>query len=249
MQYSPEDIDRYLDGTLEVAELEAFEKALEEDAQLSREVEIQRELRRGIRSKGNDLLKDRLRKIHAEEITDAQPVSESASPKKGRLIPMRWPMLGAVAAVLLLIAVFVLFPGKPEPEQLFAQNYEPYEISLVQRGDDADALAKADEDYRSGNYQAAILSLESLLQNQPANAKLHLVLGICYLETDQLPQAREHFELALNNSLYQDKAQWYLALTYLKQGQIEEARNYLDPLSQDQNSTYRERAQDLLGKL
>ncbi len=248
MQYSPENIDRYLDGTLERTELEAFEQALQEDQQLSREVEIQRELRRGIRNRGNDLLKDRLRKIHTEEITSNQEGVDKKE-KKGRVVALRWPMLGAVAAVLLLIAVFVLFPGQQSPEELFAQNYEPYEISLVQRGEDADALAKADEDYRSGNYQTAITSLETLLQNQPANAKLHLVLGICYLETDQLQQARDHFGLALNNGLYKDKAQWYLALSYLKEGKIQLARSYLEPLREDQNSIYREKAAQLLKKI
>ncbi len=247
MQYTPEHIDRYLDGGLNTSEQKAFEQALQQDAQLRREVEIQQELRRGIRNKGNDLLKDRLRKIHSEEITSLK--KEKTPEVKGKIIRFRRPMLGAVAAILLLVAVFVFFPGKQSPEKLFAQNYEPYEISLVQRGDEGETLAKADQDYRSGNYTAAITALEILLESQPANAKLHLVLGICFLETAQSEQAREHFQLALNNSLYQDKAQWYLALSYLREGDIKNAKTYLEPLSQDQNSSFRERAQRLLNKL
>ena len=76
-QYNQDQIDAYLLGELSGADLERFEKAMAEQADLAREVQEQRALLEGLWVKGNEQLRSRLQRIQREV------AEEGKSPGKG----------------------------------------------------------------------------------------------------------------------------------------------------------------------
>ncbi|MCD8385697.1 MAG: tetratricopeptide repeat protein [Bacteroidales bacterium] len=62
--------------------------------------------------------------------------------------------------------------------------------------DDAKAL------YRSGNYDAAIVQLTSILKKAPANATANYYMGLCQLETGEVAKAKEYFRKAEDKGSY-----------------------------------------------
>lgn len=247
MDYKPEDIEDYLNDEMDESSRKAFEAQLSSDQALQQELALQQTLRAGIRDKGNQLLKQKLKGFHQEEINNT---SDSDSAK---VIPLsRRPIVRIMAAAvtLLLVALaYYLFQAPVDDADLFASNYEPYAISLVQRGTGQDQLTTADELYRNGQYQKALDLLETLAPEISATPKVSMALAICYIETDQLEKAKSQLNGLYDNPLYQDKVQWYLALIALKNKQTETAKAELEKLSQDQNSNYQNRAKSLLQKL
>ena len=243
MNYNPEDIDEYLNGEMDEATQSAFELQLQEDAALQQELSLQKTLRAGIKDKGNQLLKEKLKAIHKEEI---------GGKTNSTVVPLykRFPILAAAASIALLIAIyFFFFRSSPTGDQLFAANYEPYQIGLVQRGDQQEALTQADQLYRAGSFDQAVPVLESILDADPNLPKVRMALAISYLETNQDTLAQEQLNQVYDNPLYADKAQWYLSLIYLKNGQEEQAKSELEKLVQDENSNYQPRAKQLLQHL
>ena len=243
MNYNPEDIDEYLNGEMDEATQSAFELQLQKDAALQQELSLQKTLRAGIKDKGNQLLKEKLKAIHKEEITQ-----KTDTP----IVPLyrRLPFLAAAASIALLIAVY-FFLRQPTPgnDALFAANYEPYQIGLVQRGTQQEALTQADQLYRAGSFDQAAPVLESILEVDPNLPKVRMALAISYLEMNQDELAKEQLNQIYDNPLYTDKVQWYLALIFIRNNQIDQAQSELEKLVQDQNSNYQSRANQLLNQL
>ena len=82
-----------------------------------------------------------------------------------------------------------------------------------------------------------------LLKEEPDNAEVQLAIGICQLELEQFENASQTFT-SVNNPLYKDQAQWYMAMTFLKQSDLTSARTILE-LIEKGDFNY-EKAQDLL---
>ena len=247
MDYKPEDIEDYLNDEMDESARKAFEAQLSSNQALQQELVLQQTLRAGIRDKGNQLLKEKLKRFHQEEINNS---SDSDSAK---VIPLaRRPIVRIMAAAVTLLVValaYYLFQAPGTDTDLFAANYEPYAISLVQRGTAQEQLTTADGLYREGQFSEAQALLESLEAELGDAPKVSMALAICYIETDQLEKAQNKLNELYDNPLYQDKVQWYLALIALKNKQPAIARAELEKLSQDQNSNYQDRAKNLLRKL
>ena len=71
------------------------------------------------------------------------------------------------------------------------------------------------------------------------------------METGNLNGALKSFDevLASGDFTFENDAQWYKALTYLKQGDAEKAKQALQPLISDQEADYHEEALALSKKL
>jgi tetratricopeptide (TPR) repeat protein len=52
-----------------------------------------------------------------------------------------------------------------------------------------------------------------------------------------------------NTNIHKESADWYLALAYLKQGNISECRNWLEKIKAHTTNVYKKRANDLAQKL
>jgi len=231
-------IEDYLLNRLNDKDRMDFENALQQDEGLKKELELQALIIKGARSNGRDQLKNRLQKIHQQEFP---PQAQTR-----RL----WPLLSKIAAVALLLIIcgVYFFKGEsPSAQQLFAQNYEAYSLSLASRDVASDkSLARLNELYRQKNYKAALPLFDQALQNDSLNARMLIGAGICHLELNQPQAARNRFSAIIEaqDLRLQDMARWYTALSFLKEGQIKNAQTYLDQiLSNPKADQYKEARQ------
>lgn len=73
-----------------------------------------------------------------------------------------------------------------------------------------------------------------------------MALGSAYLGADQQSEAIKTFSVIPSGSTAYQSAQWYLALAYLKDNQVDEAKTILEALAKQGERTYPRKAKELL---
>lgn len=236
-------IEDYLLNRLNPQQRMEFENRLSTDEQLSQQLALRRLAFKGARSAGRDRLRNRLKNIHQEV---------QKPPAKTRRL---WPLITSLAAAvtLLLIGGTLFFRGQNlSPQELFVQNYQAYPLSLTSRGE-AEELERAqlNQRYKNKDYQAALPLFEKLLSQDEKNARLLLGAGISHLELNQTKQAQTYFEaiIAAQDLRLQETARWYLALSFLKEGQVDAARIALENILKNPQAGTYQKAKQLLKDL
>ena len=95
-------------------------------------------------------------------------------------------------------------------------------------------LVVARADIQAGNWSAAKAALLEAVQDQPANADVHNLLGFVYRKqaVPDLPQAFTHYRLALRFDPRHRGAHEYIGEAYLQDRQPAMARRQLEALEQ-----------------
>lgn len=220
-----ENIDDYLNGKLSKVERNAFEKALTAQPELQAELDLYKKIEGSLSThfsheKENVTLKDSLKSISGAYF--------SVENKEAKIIPMKRKrfMQGLIAAAAVaLILVFAwpyLFTSAP-PQYADLANHP--QASFTEMGASEETLAAAEKAFNSGNYQDAIKPLQDYLLSHENSMEAWFYIGICKLETGEEDSAEMLFrQVTTIDSAYKIEATWYLALTYLKKGEIEKCK-------------------------
>lgn len=208
-------IEKYLDGKLSGTELSDFENRLKADPDFAREVEATRDVNRF-------LLKKAKVDVFNELITEvAQEYFDKEDNNKKKVNRFGYLKVAAVALILIGIGTIGYLLLKPvSSKDLFAQYYKPYSTDVYTRSDNSDSsiINLAFQEYQQKQYSNA-LELFSKIQLVDSNRIVVLFFsGISYLETNNKEKAILFLKQASSdssNALY-SQAQWYLAMTYLK---------------------------------
>lgn len=240
-----ERIDRYLRGELPEEEKNAFEAELGQNAELATELALQKDLEQFLRKQDRRAaLKGQLETIGKDFFQEA-PAQET-----GRIVPLqrrhvlRWATGLAAAIALLLVARFVFF----QPS-LYDQYGQHPPLAMIEKSNEVqDQLAAMEAAFNQKNYAQALPLLQAYVREKPEDLQAELYLGICLMETGQYRAARTIFtKISGGESSFVDYGQWYLALSYLKEGNKEESRKILQEVPAE--SEFAQKAQDLLKRL
>ncbi|MFK8005214.1 MAG: tol-pal system YbgF family protein [Saprospiraceae bacterium] len=245
-QNQQELIDQFLQKKLQGQELTDFMKKLNTDDSFAEEVESQRVVAKGIEHEGTKELRQRLKKIH-QKVRDEQ---ERKSNAKRIIIPYRrW--IAAAAVVLLIVIGFNFWNSSSSNQELYSKYYQAYVPNFTTRADALTGKIKAENAYRAGNYKNAIVLLEELEGEEANDSRVLLGLGNASLNIDEYQSAIVQFNKIIQNNdeLYLDQAKWYLALTYIKNGKIEESKSWLRQLANDETADFYKEAKTLLGEI
>lgn len=243
-----DEIDDFLEGKQATDKRTTFRKRILQEPKLAADVDLQLSLHNGIAYSGSKQseLKKRLQQIHQE--------TQSSSAKMMSLQPQnrnwqRWLSVAAVLAIVTLGVVFWTQQSVSGNQDLFAANYTPYAIDLMQRGKELpDLLSQLDANYSSGDFQAAAPLLEQALANDPNNASLALAQAITNWENGQQLIAQQQLEALFTHPLLKDQAYWYAALFALQNEQTDQAKSYLSKINTDSGKLYQQ-AKKLSGQL
>jgi tetratricopeptide (TPR) repeat protein len=258
-------VDKAFEGKLHATDKVDYQEKLDNDpdfAALVRDMTLMREALRHKALKENfAALKDlekTLPPVELSEKTDEHLPTEYNHPG----ILKRINGWAAAASVLLLLATGTyLFTtiNKTDADQIYEQHFQPYpnletERSLLQSGPDRLAHNNPEKSayafYDAKNYEAAIPAFQLLLQlkNDP---KDYFFLGNAYLANGNITEAIDTFRKLLElPSDFKDRANWYLALAYLKNDNSDLAQSTLKDLSKNaQALSYKEKAAQLLKEL
>lgn len=238
-KYTFEDIEAYLAGEQPGKERQSFETALAEDEALQEAVDKHR-------------LSHRLTSAYAAERTRSRVAAVFAAQQKQQPVKVfslgRW---AAAAAILFLLAggYWVIGTQQQSGASLAETYLEPYPDRITTMGSEADALTQAMAAYNQGRYEEALASFAELPEGAVSAELLNLYIGTSALETGQFTQAERTLQRTARSATdYAAAGKWYLALTYLKQEKVAQARPLLEELRSE--GTYkRESATQLLETL
>lgn len=161
--------------------------------------------------------------------------------------PYRW----AVAATFALLVVAAGIWITRDPYQaLYSAYYERLpssgQLSASETETDAKTWQRAFELYAAKQYDQALVEVQPL----PRNANTYLFTGACLLEQNHTQEAIRAFQQVDQAALSRyNRAQFYIALAYLRAHDTENAREQLNKVANDRDNQYKGKAGELLEKM
>ena len=204
---TPDMLIQYLDNELDPQERLLVESQLSADAALQEQLERLRVAKQAFKQYAR---RQQVGAIHAE-------MMKSRKPAPVRLLRMTM-RVAALLMVLLLIAGLVQY-SLLDASRLYSTQYETFTLGISR---DVTSASPIEQAYRQGNMQQVIALYES-------NPTDHFLAGQAYLSQNNPQQAIAAFEKQLNANAnlelkpYQDDAEYYLALAWLKAGRTDKA--------------------------
>ena len=239
-----EHIEQYLKGELEKAQQEAFEKEIQADDQLAAQVEFYRQAMESValgvkREQESADLSETLNSLGSKYFHE--------KPSSSRPL---WLWMGSIAAVIvLLVGVYFGIFRPPLHERLY-HEFVSHEDLPVMLSSSPEAEGKAGiQLFNQGEYAEALPHLETLYQQKSEDFRVLNAIGICQLELGQFGEAQASFtQLIESSEIFRDQGQWYLALVYLKQGELEKCKVELENLA-GKSGGFQQKAEGLLGEI
>ena len=198
------------------------------------------------------------RRNFVADAINSQPVELRSTPEEGkkksisRRLFVRYISLSAAAFIAAVILIGTLLNSN-NPDKLFRSYYAPFDaVSPVTRSvngnlnnDYSDAIAN----YKKGNYSTAIAGFNAVLERDPSSKPAMFFMGLSQLAIGNLEKSAGFLSpVAAGSGDYGKEAEWYLGLTYLKEGDITRAKDCFTFLSKS-NGYYSERSGKLLRRL
>ena len=227
---------RYLDGELNVAEKQELEHELNTNARLKADLESLQSTRKAIRLYG---LKQKVGSIHSQMMNELSSSKTRTAPRK----LIRYT-IAAAASILLLVGTYMIYNFVSlSPDKIYTSRYQPYELVNVRSGQERQtAVEKA---YREKNY-SLVLKIHS--ENKPFTVKDGFLCGVSALELNDNVKAIDCFNSVLKenwnsgNQAYIDAAEYYLALTYIRNKDYDYALDLLRSIRDNKTHLYNEKA-------
>lgn len=179
------------------------------------------------------------------------PVSHSAVK---RLIFPKQNIAWISAAAALIIFASIYFVAKSfnqtDHEQLFSENFSPYQNLLTMKGDSASSGSDAMYFYDMKMWDSANLYFNKAKAKGMDETALNFYHANALLAGHNTKEAILYFELVINgeDDRFRTQAKWYLALAYLQINQMEESKEILNEL-QLNTDVYSKKANDLLERI
>jgi len=248
-EFQFDEIRRYLRGEMTPEEAIGFEQKMEENPEFKAEVEFQRDVYKGVELSVRSRIKERLKALEAQNPAADQAPGKSINYKK-------W--LGLAASIVVLIGIGLLANKtlfhEPTKQDIVQDYYKPYPdyITDQTRGNNKNSefdqeVHKAMDLYTNQHYDEAIPLLEGAISKEENHDQVQFYLGNAYLANGNPRKAIDVFEKNQGNlsKEYAPKNQWYLALAYVADDRIKEAKQTLVQLK-NKEGHYHEKAENLL---
>lgn len=247
-------IENYLNGELTADELEILKHEMKQDKRFASEVKLHNDIEEFLKDRDTLELRKILDEIH-EEVTGNSRKQEK---EIIHLFPKRWQNIAAAIFLLLALSSVLFFSLRPNRTyRLYAQYYKVYDASELVRGSTSEAddkftqaMAAFDmEDYRAA-YELLTKLCKQLLISDSNYSKANFYKGISAMEIENFDDAIISFEIVKKNkkSLYNEVAQWYQALCYLRKDDKDKAIELFNEISSG-DSFYNTKAKEILDAL
>ena len=236
-------IEQYLRGELAAKEAGDVRRRLAEDKAFAELYEDLRYIEKGLQ--------------HAElsralgVIQEAEAAASGAEPGRTALGWRLWLPIAA-SATLLVVAAWFFLTKATEPEELFAEYFEVYpnvEAPIYRDSSASDSLPTKDlafRRYADDDFEGAIELFESIAAPDEGT---RFYLGMSYLAKGDAGKAIEVFQNLRGEAVdYKTQIDWFLALAFTKQGEIENARKLLEELARS-GTAYEERSKAILNTI
>ncbi len=236
-------IDDYIRGKLSHSDKLIFEKALANDPRLQLKVKICKELHES--SGESDIYALRAK------IALAQSSSVFA---QNRFRKVFYASAAACIAIIIAMSI-ILLSRAPKHEVLFANHFNTYQLIGETRsgGEESNSSLStiANTYYSDKLCDTTISELTNHLKSHPSDIQAKLLLASVYLETNNAVLAETILVDLLVEDIevhYKEICRWYLALSILKQGRVDEVKPILAEIEKE-NGFYSVKARSILNSL
>ncbi len=228
-------IERKLAGELSPPEETTFSQRLSQDAEFAEQYAL------------GQMMIASLRDHHLKQ--EMQGWSKAAARQQKR---RRQYGIAAAAAFLLTAtaAVWYVSSLQPTPQALYETYYTVYPADPVLRGEPTVDYNQAMRLYQEERYQEAIPLFEELQANDSTDPWIALFLGNSHLNTGETEAAIRYFGQVAeaDDAIVRRYGQWYLALSYLRNGDLSASEEQLRSLS-EQPGMFQRKAQIMLEEM
>jgi len=243
-------IERYLDGEMGKDEQTWFEKELDANPKLQKELELRRNINTAILEKEVMELRSQLK-----EICSSPGYRETAVRKKAVVLSRKLLIAASFIAIAIIgsLLVLLLRSKSYSSEEIYAMYYRPYEATMNFRSADAginDDLRTAMTYYENKNFRNALVLFEKILNDDSSRIGLNVYSGISHMEVEEYNDANSNFQKIIDDeySLYIEQAEWYLGFCYLMTNNTEKAKQQFEQIA-GQDGYYTHKAIEILNKM
>ena len=172
---------------------------------------------------------------------------------KKKRTSLRVNIMIAASVLLLILAGVILFVSRPGDHiTLFNHHYSHYYNVVSDAGRSSKSVLSPYEkpfrEYEVANFAEAISQFEEQMQVMPEDEQLIFYYGLSLLGNNQPGEAiLQLSKVASSSHRFNEPAQWYLALSYLKLNDLKMTREALTRI--DSDSEYNLRAKELFNEL
>jgi tetratricopeptide (TPR) repeat protein len=233
-------IQTYIDGEMSPAEAAKFEQDLHEKIDLKKEYDLYLALQEGIKRQNIEVLKEQFKKID-------QQLDAKASNSVSRTINFR--LISIAASVVLIIALsFYFTAGNNEVSiaKTFWEEDRGLKNLMGTSLNNNEKMEKAMNFYKLGEYDKATSIFETM-KYETKNDTVSYYSAILNFKKDKFEEAILGFKSVVSKkeSIFIEKAEYRLALSYLAAHHKEEAKEVISKIISDQNHLYFDQASDL----
>lgn len=232
--------ERYLENRMQPPEMKWFEKELEGNPWLFKELELRRKTDDFVRNFG--AIDFRRKLIEAEDRHRKQaPVVRAVSSK-----PM---VYAAILMGIILISSVLLISGlSNNPARLIgmAESDLPTLNSRAIGTESSEVITAAEDYFEGGEYEKAAVLFSSV----PVNMQNIYMAGFSYMKAGDYKNAITAFTKIVEqgDNLFTEQSGWYLAVCYYYINERERARSLLEGIAAS-DSKYRKNARKLARKI
>lgn len=230
---------QYLDNEMSIEEKNTFEKQLVEDSEFASAFEIFKELNEHLTTKFGHATERNAFKENIHSISKSH--FKATKPK---VISLKSWHYSVAASVAILIGLFVFMQNNDPTFEEYNQHENAY---FTERGSSKEHLKKAQDAFNSKNYKEAIVHFEKV-RKQSESPEIQLYYAISLLEENEFQKADILLmDLKLGNTIFKNKATWYLALSKLKQKENLSCKEILRSIPKDYENY--DQVEELLSEL
>ena len=252
-------IEKYLAGTLKGERLRNFEKQLKNSSELQELVILHKEINDSIADHEIISFKNKLHRIYSRfkqtERDDAKKILFGYALPEKRPATIRRLVIIAASITLIIIIGTLLYLSRDKVytnNELFSMYHKPYEPDIIIRSD-SEVLGELESAimlYGKGNYSTAFSKFVDVIIKDNNNYLAQFYLGMTCMELNKFDVAIQQFTSIPENwgSPFRYHMEWYLALCYLNNNNIEEAKVQLIKIK-SANKYYKIKAEEILDKL
>lgn len=233
--HSDEDmLVQYLDGVLDEQTKVEVEERLISDPEFRKAYESLLLTKEAVKQYG---LKEKVAVLHKEMMKEMQqaPVRHISSARKA----VRYA-ISVAAALIVLVGSFMLYNFYTlSAEKVFNSGFLSYDLSTLRGNEEKEsAIAKA---YRDKKFADVVKLFEA---GADSSREAMFLTGMSALELKENSKAIFNFKTLIaanqqaNEKLYNDDAEYYLSLSYIRNGEYDLALGVLQKIKDNSNHSY-----------
>lgn len=231
----------YLSNQMSEEVKKKFEEQLALDPEMSNKLQVYvrwTEFLEGNFSKETTDFKNNLSRIAK------QHSSGTINSNKSKVIPFNSKWFAIAATIVVFISIW-FFTQNGTPEYT---DYNQHERAYFTERSEGDIhLKAAQEAFNNQDYENAIVNFQQV-SNENFGEEAQLFYGVALIETNQFEKAEVILEpIQGGDSVYKEKAIWYLGLSKLKQKKFEECKMTLETLPKEAEDY--DKAQEIIRNL